>query len=50
LQVKAKLSLHGIVSIESATQIVEEEYEEAVKVNKPQGDVPMQVNGAAAVN
>lgn len=42
LKVKAKLSLHGIVSIESATQIVEEEYEEAVKVNKPQGDVPMQ--------
>ena len=31
-QVKAKLNLHGITSVESATQIVEEEYEEPVKV------------------
>ena len=56
LQVKARLNLHGIVSVESATQIVEEEYEEPVKVAKGEGakaqaaadaaqsaDAPMQV-------
>ncbi len=33
-QVKARLNLHGIVSVESATQMVEETYEEPVKVAK----------------
>lgn len=44
MQVKAKLSLHGTVSIDGATQSVEEEYEEAVKVSKPKADTPMQVD------
>lgn len=47
LQVKANLNLHGVVSIVNVTQIVEEEYEEPVKVSKPKAaaaptDAPMQ--------
>lgn len=42
-----RLNLHGCVAVESATQIVEEEYEEPVKVVKGEGaqiaDAPMQV-------
>ena len=37
LQVKVRLNLHGCVAVESATQIVEEEYEEPVKVAKGEG-------------
>ena len=47
-QVKTKLNLHGVVSIEGVTQIVEEEYEEPVKVSKQPGaaDAPMQACAA----
>lgn len=46
LQVKVNLNLHGVVSIVNVTQIVEEEYEEAVKVSKQSaaGDAPMQAS------
>lgn len=44
LQVKVNLNLHGVVSIVNVTQIVEEEYEESVKVSKQSAadDAPMQ--------
>jgi hypothetical protein len=35
--VKVRLNLHGCVAVESATQVVEEEYEEPVKVAKREG-------------
>jgi heat shock protein 4 len=60
IKVKARLNLHGIVSVESATQIVEEEYQEPMKVAKGTGaqaqaaadaaqpaDTPMQDGEAA---
>ena len=48
IKVKARLNLHGLVSLESATQVIEEEVEEAQAPNaadakEKDGDTPMRV-------
>ena len=48
IKVKARLNLHGLVSLESATQVLEEEVEEAqapdaADAKEKDGDTPMRV-------
>ena len=48
IKVKARLNLHGLVSLESATQVIEEEVEEAqapdaAPAKEKDGDTPMRV-------
>jgi len=48
IKVKARLNLHGLVSLESATQVIEEDVEEAqaadaAPAKEKDGDTPMRV-------
>ena len=45
IKVKARLNLHGLVSLESATQVIEEEVEDAAApaAKEKDGDTPMRV-------
>ena len=45
IKVKVRLNLHGLVTVENAHQIVEEDVEEAAP---KAGDTPMQVRSATA--
>jgi hypothetical protein len=52
IKVKARLNLHGLVSLESATQVFEEEVEEAqapdaAAAKEKDGDTPMRVGHRA---
>ena len=54
IKVKARLNLHGLVSLESATQVIEEDVEEAqatdaAPAKEKDGDTPMRVRIAALV-